>query len=343
MPAHDAEVLLDEQHRRQLGEPLEHAGDVGDERGRETLRRLVDEQHAVVVQERARDRDHLLLAAGERSGALLPALLELREELVDEVVARLCVALGEAEVLCDREAGEDVAVLRHVADAAADDPMRRHAGELLVAEADGAAPVDEAEDRAQRRRLADAVASEQSRDAALRHVERHALQHVRLPEIDVQVADGEERPAGDRAHSSSPRYADCTVGFAITAAGVSQARSAPWCMTAMRCARPVTTSMWCSTISTVLLLFRVNRTDQLDELRHVLGGEPGHRLVEKQDRLVRGEQHRDLEPPLVAVRERAGASVRVRLEADARDAPRAPVRGRLSRSRPAARGGACRR
>ena len=77
--------------------------------------------------------------------------------------------------------------------------------ELLVAETDGAAPVDEPEDRAQRRRLADAVATEESGDAALGHVERHALQDVRLPEVDVQVADGEERPAGDRAHSSSPR------------------------------------------------------------------------------------------------------------------------------------------
>src|SRR5207253_9557885 len=135
--------------------------------------------------------------------------------------------------------------------AAADDAMGRHACELLVAEADRAASVDETEDRTQRRRLPNAVASEQSRDAALRNVERHALEHVRLPEIDVQVADGEERLGRDRAHSSSPRYADCTVGFAITAAGVSQARSAPWCMTAIRWARPVTTSMWCSTISTV--------------------------------------------------------------------------------------------
>ena len=33
---------------------------------------------------------------------------------------------------------------------------------------------------------------------------------------------------------------------------VSAASSAPWCMTAIRSASPVTTSMWCSTMSTVL-------------------------------------------------------------------------------------------
>src|SRR2546422_269243 len=55
-PAHDSEVLLDEQYRRQLGQPLERAGDVGDERGRESLRRLVDEQQAVVVEQCSPDR-----------------------------------------------------------------------------------------------------------------------------------------------------------------------------------------------------------------------------------------------------------------------------------------------
>ena len=86
-PLHDAEVLLDEQHGRQLRDALEHARDLGDEQRRETLRRLVDEQDAVVVQERACDRDHLLLAAGKRARELLAALLQLGEEVVDELVA----------------------------------------------------------------------------------------------------------------------------------------------------------------------------------------------------------------------------------------------------------------
>ena len=67
---HHRQVLLDEQDRGQLGGTLEHRGDLGHEERREALRRLVDEEHLVPVQERPRDRDHLLLAARERPGAL---------------------------------------------------------------------------------------------------------------------------------------------------------------------------------------------------------------------------------------------------------------------------------
>ena len=207
-PADDAEVLLDEQHGRQLRQPLEHVRELGDERRREPLRRLVDEQQAVVVEQRPRDRDHLLLAAGERSRPLARTLPQLREKVVDEVVARLGVALGEPQVLLDGEPGEDVAVLGHVADAAADDAVRRKRRQVVAGELHRSAPADETEDRPQRRRLADAVPSEQRGHAALRNVERHALKHVRLPEVDVQVAHLEQRlrlDGGDGHQSSSPR------------------------------------------------------------------------------------------------------------------------------------------
>src|SRR3712207_9447229 len=70
---------------------------------RSALRRLVDQKHPVVVEQRARDRDHLLLASGERAGTLRAALPQLGKELVDEVVPRFRVALGEPEVLLDRK------------------------------------------------------------------------------------------------------------------------------------------------------------------------------------------------------------------------------------------------
>ena len=60
-PLHDGQVLLDEHDGRQLGGALERRGDLGDEEGSEALRRLVDEEQRVLVQERACDRDHLLL------------------------------------------------------------------------------------------------------------------------------------------------------------------------------------------------------------------------------------------------------------------------------------------
>ena len=54
---------------------LERYGDVCHERGSETLRRLIDQEQRVVVQERPRDRDHLLLAARERARTLAPTSL----------------------------------------------------------------------------------------------------------------------------------------------------------------------------------------------------------------------------------------------------------------------------
>ena len=196
--------------------------------GREPLRRLVDEQHPVVVQQRARDRDHLLLPARQRAGALRRALLELREELVDEVVARLRVAFREAKVLRDGEAGEDVAVLRDVADAVLDD---RDASAVPVS---SSSPRRTEPRRSTSPRIARSVvvlptplrpSSAVTPPSGTSNVT--PCRTCDCPRKHMQVAHREQRPGGDRAHSASPRYADCTVSFAITAAGVSHASSAP--------------------------------------------------------------------------------------------------------------------
>ena len=53
---------------------------VADER-REAFGRLVEDQHARVGQQRARDREHLLLAAGELVAAIAQPLAEPRKQL----------------------------------------------------------------------------------------------------------------------------------------------------------------------------------------------------------------------------------------------------------------------
>ena len=70
-----------------------------------------------------------------------------------------------------------------------------------------------------------------------------------------------------------------------------------------------------------LALVRVHRPDQLDELRHVLHRHAGHRLVEQENALVRGEQHRELELALVSVREQPGGPRITALEPDPLDRP----------------------
>ena len=53
-------------------------GDPVDEHGREPFGRLVEEEDARVREQRAADRDHLLLAAGELVAAMPPPLVETR-------------------------------------------------------------------------------------------------------------------------------------------------------------------------------------------------------------------------------------------------------------------------
>jgi hypothetical protein len=93
--ADDIEVLLDEQDRHDLGRLGERIGDLGDDLRREALGGLVDEQEPVVVEQRSRDRDHLLLSAGQCAGELIAPRDEVGEQLRDEVPSRRLLPLCE--------------------------------------------------------------------------------------------------------------------------------------------------------------------------------------------------------------------------------------------------------
>src|ERR671925_1221277 len=105
----DVRVLLDDEHRQALllVQLADDAEDLRDEQRRETERRLVEEQQPRTLHERAREREHLLLAAAERAGLLVAALLEpgeIAEHARDVVLRRAapCVR-AEAEVLPHRQ------------------------------------------------------------------------------------------------------------------------------------------------------------------------------------------------------------------------------------------------
>ena len=135
-------ALLDEQHGESpLADRRERVeDDVGDRR-REAERRLVEEEHVGSRDERAGDRELLLLAAG---APRLP-----RTELGDDrehpehalevlVRADLRAPPGqpEAEVLLDRQLGVDPAALRHERDAGSRDGLGRPAAKRPLAEPD---------------------------------------------------------------------------------------------------------------------------------------------------------------------------------------------------------------
>ena len=165
--------------------------------GREALGGLVHDQELRVQHQRAADREHLLLAAGELRAAVPLSLGEAREELVDARGAPAVTAVpsgDHAQVLVDAERREEPAALRDVADAQPGDPVRALADELRALEADGARDLrrPHTHDRRAQGGLPHAVAAD-DRDGLLAELERHVREDVCAPVAGVQALDGEER------------------------------------------------------------------------------------------------------------------------------------------------------
>src|SRR2546427_11826027 len=112
-------VLLDEEHGRAGGADLANdPEDLLDEQRREAKGWLVKHKQAWPSHERPPDRKHLLLAAAQRSGALLQPLTQAREILENgrrilargaEIASRVPT---EQQVLAHRGAGEEYAAFR---------------------------------------------------------------------------------------------------------------------------------------------------------------------------------------------------------------------------------------
>jgi hypothetical protein len=103
-PQHLVDVLLDDQHRQPAGaDAFEEGEDLLHDNRRETRRGFVEQQEPRLRHQRATDRAHLLLAAGQRSGELPAPLFEAREELVDKGEA---VAEFRASPGCERPDAE---------------------------------------------------------------------------------------------------------------------------------------------------------------------------------------------------------------------------------------------
>ena len=196
-------VLLDQQNGQplllELGDRLPQALD--DDR-RQPFRRLVHDQAIGIGHQPAADGEHLLLAAGQRLGALAPALAQPRKQRIDPLQAP-AVALGavpgDQEIVLDAERRKHPAALRHQPDAAAHDGERRIAGDVGTLEIDlAAARRREADDGIDDGGLADAVPAEQAENLALLELKRQALQHIGVAVIGMDVLDVEDRHAVPR-------------------------------------------------------------------------------------------------------------------------------------------------
>ena len=204
------EILLHEQDRfARLLQRLERLDHVAHDHRREALRRLVDEEQAARLRDRAGDGEHLLLAAGQMAGRQAPEPLQGRKQREDPVEPRAVDRArpgGEHHVLADGQVAEDGHGFRHVGDAAPRDVGRRAARDVLALEQDAAARcLPEAHDGAQRRRLAGAVAPEQHGDAAPRHGEVHALQDVIGADMGVHAFEAQKGLGRGAGRSPSRR------------------------------------------------------------------------------------------------------------------------------------------
>src|SRR6185437_9354502 len=103
---------------------------------------------------RAGDREHLLLAAREETGSPPAQIAKEREVPERDLLVQTLAAVGQPEVLRDREAEEDAAPFGNVGDPETGSSTRRDGREIGPVEEDAAAHrLDETGDRAQRRRL----------------------------------------------------------------------------------------------------------------------------------------------------------------------------------------------
>src|SRR5262249_38075072 len=101
------------------------------------------------------------------------------------------------QVFHDGQQTKDAPILWNVGYAELRKLVRGHAGDGLAFQQDRAlAGIDEADDRFQRRALADAVAPEQPDDLARPDVQRHPVQDVAFAVVGVNLLDGDERHAG---------------------------------------------------------------------------------------------------------------------------------------------------
>ena len=163
--------------------------------GGETFERLVEQQDLRLANQRARNRQHLLFAAGEIGAAAAAPFLEPRKHGVDAFKRpplRRRQA-GEDDVFFDVQAAKDAAVFVDQLHAGLGDDVAFLAGDLVAIEDDGpGARRHDAHQALQGRALAGPVAAQQRHDLVLLHAHRDVEQDMGIAVIAVQSADVEE-------------------------------------------------------------------------------------------------------------------------------------------------------
>src|SRR2546428_6693430 len=131
--AGEIQILLDEDHRHPESgvDPEELLEDLVDDRGLDTLGRLVEQQELRVAHERASDGEDLLLAPREATASLPETLAQPREDPQQLLEAR-SVSPPESpppEIFAHGEPGTDLAPLVNLPQAELGAPIEQHGGD----------------------------------------------------------------------------------------------------------------------------------------------------------------------------------------------------------------------
>ncbi len=165
--------------------------------GRQSERRLVEQQQPGTRHQRTSDCEHLLLATRQTTGELRAALPEDRVRLVPglEIGFDLAVAarVGTGtQIVLDAELGKRPPALGHMRDSSPHDVGRVSADDLVAEEPHRALGLDHAGDRPQRGGLSRAVRAEDDHDLALVDTQVHAAQHGDGPVARDHAGDVEQ-------------------------------------------------------------------------------------------------------------------------------------------------------
>ena len=194
--------MLDEQDAQAPRlQHLQAAAHLLGHQGRQPFRGFIHQQQIGVAHERAAEREHLLLAAGEhaRFGALarLERLKQLEHVLHAPrrapgrpLIRALFRALffAQQQVLAHGQARKDIAAFGHITQPQAGDFMRGPPQQRLAAPAHASAGGQQPHDGLGASGTPRAIAPQQRHDFARRHFQPHAVQHFAFAVAGAQVA-----------------------------------------------------------------------------------------------------------------------------------------------------------
>src|SRR5690606_25605025 len=235
------------QRADQRKDPLHHDGG-------KTKRWFVEHQQLRSAHHATGDRAHLALTARQRPRKLSAPLGEDGKQ-VQHLLERLLQAaprrprIGpEFQVFHDRQERKQPSAFRHHGDALRHDLVGRSAADVLIPEPDRAGPRrDKAGDRAQERRLARSVGTENSHDLAFIDSQVDILE-----DPDLVVARGNSRKHQQAGHRRRfPIYASTTTGESRISSAVPSAITAPRSRTITRLEKVRTTFRLCSMMRNV--------------------------------------------------------------------------------------------